>query len=142
MLRTLPRSTMPVPYRSGRPRRNGRIYVYDDDSAGALTDVKVLAHECMRSGVRTLARNGDFVYSGAEDGTLACWSLREHNVLSSAAVHSKIVFCYLRRRQSGASHGQPLYSGLSSCNEQLRAREEDVISIEASCSGLARHVLS
>ena len=70
---------------------DGKIYVYDDNLAGALTNMKALAHESMRSGVRTLARNRDCVYSGAEDGTLACWSLQDHAVLSSVAVHSKIV---------------------------------------------------
>ena len=70
---------------------DGKLYVYDDDKQGNLSNVAVLTHESMRSGVRTLARSGDCVYSGAEDGTVACWSLRDQTLLSSGAVHSKIV---------------------------------------------------
>jgi hypothetical protein len=70
---------------------DGKVYVYDDDGAGTLGNLKVLAHESMRSGVRTMARAGDCVFTGAEDGTVACWGLRDLAVRASGAVHGKIV---------------------------------------------------
>ena len=70
---------------------DGKIYVYDHDSAGTLTLVTTLSQDSMRSGVRVLAQHRDAVFAGAEDGSVTKWSLLDHTVQGMAAVHGKIV---------------------------------------------------
>lgn len=70
---------------------DGRIYTYSDNGAGSLTDMKTLSHESMRSGVRSLAHVDGCVYSGAEDGHVACWAVESETFRSSEAVHGNIV---------------------------------------------------
>lgn len=70
---------------------DGRIYTYCDDGAGNLTDMKSLSHESMRSGVRALVQRGACVYSGAENGAVACWDVGSGAFKCSESVHSNIV---------------------------------------------------
>ena len=71
--------------------QDGKIYVYSDDGAGALTYLQALATESMRTGVRALALSGDRVFSGSEDGHVACWNAATCTALASAGAHSNIV---------------------------------------------------
>lgn len=76
---------------------DGKVYLYDADSQGALENPRTLAHESLRSGVRCLAhsdRSGKsegMVVAGAEDGRVAIWSAASQTCLASAPVHSNIV---------------------------------------------------
>jgi hypothetical protein len=70
---------------------DGRIYTYSDNGTGSLRDMKALVHESMRSGVRSLVHVDGCVYSGAEDGHVACWAVESETFRSSEAVHGNIV---------------------------------------------------
>lgn len=70
---------------------DGKVYVYDISSSGKISSVRVLSHESMKSGVRCLVECNGAVYSGAEDGRIACWDLHTEAFRAAAAVHSNIV---------------------------------------------------
>lgn len=70
---------------------DGKVYVYEASSTGELSNVRILSHESMKSGVRCLVESNGAVYSGAEDGRIASWELRAETFRASAPAHSNIV---------------------------------------------------
>jgi hypothetical protein len=47
----------------------------------------------MRSGVRVLARLGNRIFAGAEDGHVSCWKEDSRTLVAASSVHSNIVSC-------------------------------------------------
>jgi hypothetical protein len=70
---------------------DGKLYVYTCTAPGQLSEVRPLANESMRTGVRTLLCSGKVMISGSEDGHVALWSVGDETVQVTLSVHSNIV---------------------------------------------------
>jgi hypothetical protein len=81
---------------------DGKMYIYDADEVGGLSNPRPVSHESLRSGVRSLAHNGIIaagswtqkptrVISGAEDGKVGIWDVDKETLVASASVHANIV---------------------------------------------------
>jgi len=71
---------------------DGKVYVYDVDEAGVLTNMTALSHESLKSGVRALLDAKTHVFAGAEDGRICAFSKEtEAATAATSAAHQNIV---------------------------------------------------
>lgn len=75
---------------------DGRVYVYDLSSQGELSNVRSVAHDALKTGVRALATDGSRVYGGTEDGKLFTLQRDSEAFVASVKGHASIVSCLCR----------------------------------------------